>query len=440
MASPRRMTRPAPKRLTLLFMLLFFSTSMYFYWSRVPQYIDAIAPSPATRPRPLTDLYPRWYGTRELLLHHRDPYGAAVTREIQLAYDGREERFAYPLYVVFLVAPTVGMQFHSAQIVFWWFLATATTLSLALWLSVALVRWSLSARVALFAAVLLSIPVLQGLRLLQFGLLVAALLAGTAAAAVSGHLFLAGVLLALATIKPPLSILAACWFMLWVSGDWPHRRSLLWGFAGTLTVLVLASECLVPGWLFRYPGVLAAYAKYTDAGPLIGMFMPDFVRWPVAVGGSLATAMFCWAARRKPARSVHFIFALSFVLTLTVMVIPTALPPYNHVLLVPAVLLVVHGCADLWSRGSLSRFLVVLFICIATLPWLLALIVNLGSLTSLRPWSLHVVLAPLYASLELPFAVLGLLILLAKTRLSVLPIDDTPRGPSSASTISQATE
>ena len=37
----------------------------------------------------LSDLYPRWIGARELLLHARDPYTAEVAREIQTGYYGR---------------------------------------------------------------------------------------------------------------------------------------------------------------------------------------------------------------------------------------------------------------------------------------------------------------------------------------------------------------
>ena len=60
----------------------------------------------------LSDLYPRWLGARELLLHHRDPYSPEVTREIQIGYYGRpldpsrpqdprdQQGFAYPAYVV----------------------------------------------------------------------------------------------------------------------------------------------------------------------------------------------------------------------------------------------------------------------------------------------------------------------------------------------------
>src|SRR6266566_2986438 len=76
------------------------------------------------RPRGnLSDLYPRWLGTRELLLHHRNPYSAEVTREIQIGYYGRpldadraedpkdQQGFAYPVYVAFFLAPTSFFSF-----------------------------------------------------------------------------------------------------------------------------------------------------------------------------------------------------------------------------------------------------------------------------------------------------------------------------------------
>ncbi len=75
----------------------------------------------------LSDLYPRWLGSRELLLHRRDPYSAEITREIQVGYYGRaldparpndpgdQEAFAYPVYVVFLLAPSIGLPFPAVH-------------------------------------------------------------------------------------------------------------------------------------------------------------------------------------------------------------------------------------------------------------------------------------------------------------------------------------
>ena len=109
--------------------------SMWFYVSRilVPyQRADAVAHQ---RPRGnLSDLYPRWLGSRELLLHHRNPYSREVTREIQVGYYGREldasrpedpidqQGFAYPVYVAFLLAPSVGFPFERVMIAFFWLL------------------------------------------------------------------------------------------------------------------------------------------------------------------------------------------------------------------------------------------------------------------------------------------------------------------------------
>ena len=63
------------------------AAGIWLYAQRVMipyQTIDAAAHD---RPRGnLSDLYPRWVGTRELLLHGRDPYGPVVTAEIQAGY------------------------------------------------------------------------------------------------------------------------------------------------------------------------------------------------------------------------------------------------------------------------------------------------------------------------------------------------------------------
>ena len=139
----------------------------------------------------LSDLYPRWLGTRELLQHGRNPYSAAVTRDIQLGYYGvaltpdspikDQQGFAYPLYVVFLLAPLTLFPFSMVQPLFGWALLLLTALSVPLWLRA--LGWTLP-RPALLAAALLaagSWPALQGWALEQLTLLVAALLAAAAA-------------------------------------------------------------------------------------------------------------------------------------------------------------------------------------------------------------------------------------------------------------------
>src|SRR6478735_3389991 len=120
--------------------------SMWFYVQEVLipyQKADAAAHG---RPRGnLSDLYPRWLGARELLLRHRNPYSAEVTADIQRGYWGRtldsnnpndpkdEMRFAYPLYVVFLLAPTVTLPFETVQRLYLFIAIPLTILSVWLW-------------------------------------------------------------------------------------------------------------------------------------------------------------------------------------------------------------------------------------------------------------------------------------------------------------------
>src|SRR5437868_1254768 len=112
----------------------------------------------------LSDLYPRWLGTRELLLHGRDPYTADITREIQIGYYGRpidpslpndpkdQQAFAYPLYIVFVLAPTVQLPFPLVQRGFLWVLMAVTAASVLLWLRA--LQWQISVSAKLVAIIL----------------------------------------------------------------------------------------------------------------------------------------------------------------------------------------------------------------------------------------------------------------------------------------------
>ena len=415
------------KQLALFLVVIVGSASMCFYWNRVN---DAITRSRASssilRPKVLTDLYPSWYAARELLLHHRDPYGAEVNRELQIAYYGKQldptrpeeqqdqQRFVYPLYFLVFVAPTAWMRFHTAQIIFWWVLAACAALAVLLWLRFLRLRLSLAALAILFVLVLSSIPVLQNLSVLQPFLLPACFIAGAAAAIVSGRLFLAGALLAVATVKPQICLLPMAWFALWLCSDWKHRRSLFWGFAVTLGGLVLTSEWVLPAWLMRYPDVLRAYAEYTKTTSLLGRLLPSPLHWLLTILALATVANLCWRARRQMADSVPFAIALSSVLALTVLIIPAVVQPLNHVLLLPAVLLVIRHWRELRQGSLVTRVATSMFCLCVLLPWLLAVVTVGNPLAPSRDWFLKVWPLPLVASMILPFAVFGMLILLRK--------------------------
>jgi Glycosyltransferase family 87 len=422
-----RATRPLFIRLTLLVLLLVCSASMWIYWKRVPGALHAAnIRTGLLNAKPLTDLYPRWYGTRELVLHHRDPYGVEVSQGIQIAYYGRalnpsvpgdrldQQRFAYPLYVIFLMLPTVPMEFDTVRVVMWWFLAAVAAAGVWLWLRFLRLQLSVIAGVAVFAVALTSLPMMQGLSLLQLGLVVAGLIAAAAACAANGRFFLAGTLLAMATIKPQMAVLPIVWFFMWAVGAWRQRKPVVWGFGAMLTALIVSSEFLLPGWLIRYPKALVAYSEYTNATAFLGTVLPSSWCWVVSIVAVLGVGAFCWKVRREPADSVWFAIALAFVLALTVTVVPTVNASFNQVLLLPVFLLGIRHWRELGRGSRLSRLAVYAIWGYVFLPWVLAFAVVVAQPGLRNGWYLAMWSAPLYFSFALPLAALGLLILLCR--------------------------
>jgi hypothetical protein len=390
------------------------AASMWFYVDHilVPfQQADAAAHG---RPRGnLSDLYPRWLGTRELLLHHRNPYSREITQEIQLGYYGRalepnrqgdphdQQGFAYPVYVAFLLAPTITFPFAKVALVFKWLLIVVSALSVVLWVKV--LRWKPDASgwIAMVALTLGSFPVLQALHLQQLTLVVGALLAGASALLIAGQLFCAGVVLAIATIKPQLVLPVALYLVLWAISDWKRRRTFLFGFGGVLLALLAGAEVLLPGWFGSFLGATADYRRYTGGlslldvllGPALGGFAVMLVL--VSMMGAF------WRFRNEQPGTQEFSVVLALALANTVVVIPM-FALYNTFLLLPAVLLITQHWRRLWNAGGLSRIGLALTAVAVVWPWVAAVGLFLASVI-LSPaaiqegWWL-----PLSSSLKIP--------------------------------------
>jgi hypothetical protein len=210
----------------------------------------------------LSDLYPRWLGSRELLLHHRDPYGSDVTREIQV-------------YVAFLLSPTVGMWFDQVQMLFRWMLGVFTLASVPLWLRVVDWRLPLIATIAIALFVFSTFPVVQGMALQQLSLLVAPMIAACVFLLVQGRGAAAGVVLALATIKPQITAPLAGWLLLWSASDFKHRWKFTAALVFILIVLVAAGQLLLPGWIREFVLAMRAYLSYNPSKTLLDGLLGD---------------------------------------------------------------------------------------------------------------------------------------------------------------------
>ena len=329
------------------------STWFYMDWIlRAQQLADAAAHN---RPRGnLSDLYPRWLGARELLRHGRNPYSAEITREIQQGYYGRpldatraddpkdQQAFAYPAYVVFLMAPTIDLPFNVVQWGFRWLLVGLAVASVLLWLYV--LRWRPACGItAIFIVSVLGwFPMVQGMKLQQLSLLVAGLLAACAACLVSGWFWLAGGLLALATIKPQLAWPLTLWLLVWAGSDWRSRRRFVFAFGITMLLLFGGAQLILPGWLPMFVAGLGQYHRYTQSQSVLTSLFGLVLGRIVIAACVVACAICVWRLRRKSASNADFGQAVGFVLALTVVIVPMY-APYNQVLLVPAILALIRS-------------------------------------------------------------------------------------------------
>ena len=410
---------PTQSRLLWLVVLVC-AAGMCLYWVHLKRNWGGSAnPTAALR----TDLFAQWYGTRALLLQQRNPYSDDVTREIQVAYYGQElgpaqqadishqQRFAYPLYIVFLIAPTVNLPYPTVEFIWRLVLACVAAASVIFWTRAIHLSLTRTAMVLTLLVFFASIPTLQALDLVQMALLVAGLLAGATACAASGRLFFAGVLLALATIKPQLSLIPISWFTLWAVFRWRQRRALLAGLALALAALVLAAQFLMPGWLHPFADALMAYQQHTRSKSLLGVLLNSPFSWIAAVA-VIALGLPLWRhALREPADSSAFALAVTCSLTVTTLVMPATFQPFNYVVLLPAFLLMAQNWKTLCSGSRLSMFAVYCCCAFSVLPWPCALLVDLGRFHPFERLQ-TIWFAPLNASLALPFAAMGLLILL----------------------------
>lgn len=381
------------------------------------------------RPRGnLSDLYPRWLGARELLLHGRDPYSAEVTSEIQAGYYGRpldasrpddphdKAGFAYPVYVAFFLAPTVRIPFPVVQRCFFWLLVVVTLAVSMLWLRV--LRWSLPcwSQVCVLALTVGSIAVMQGLKLQQITLLVAGLIVAAIALLIAGQFIAAGILLAVATIKPQIVVLLLLWLALWTLGDWRRRYRLFVSFVVSMAVLCGAAEWLLPHWILRFWHALHDYQSYTGAISVLDGLLgtPSIAApwsWILEFGAFAALLVACWRERKESANSQSFAFMVSLVLAVTILLVPTS-AQYNQVLLIPALLWLVKERRSIWQRSRINRLFFVMTAALVVWPWISSVL--LAALSFILPRNVveRAWAVPIWTTTQIPVAVAALMLLL----------------------------
>ncbi len=376
------------------------------------------------------DFYQVWITSQEWLRHRRDPYSPEMTREIQIGLYGRpldpnrptdpvdRRVFPYPVFVDLLFWPAAEFPFALLRIAVVGVLAALTFASVPLWLRA--LDWRLSPNwicvILLFT--LSSYPALEALFAAQLGLIVAFLLAASLVALQRSRFLLAGILMAITTIKPQVTALAILYFLIWSAYEWRVRRGFCLGFFATLTLLVGASLVAMPHWIQSWTHTVMAYRHYTRP-PLVTEVLTSHLG-PRLVGPgtfvltvALIVIAIVLAWRNRAAAYGCFVFWMTLTLLLSITTI-TILPGqaiYDHLILLPGILLLVRYRKQFLDAGLVPRVLLSLGALVLFWPWITAF-----ALILLRPVlapadfnSTAIFSLPIRTAASLPFAVLALL-------------------------------
>lgn len=376
------------------------------------------------------DFYQVWLTSRQWLRQGRDLYSEEMTREIQTGLYGRpldsnrptdpvdRRVFPYPAFADLLFWPASEFPFALVRVTVVCMLAALTFASVPLWLRA--LEWRLNGKwvAVILSLTLCSYPALEALFAAQLGLFVAFLLAASLVALQRNRFLLAGILMAITTIKPQVAVLAIFYFLLWSLHDWRVRGRFCLGFFSTLVLLVGASLIVMPHWIQSWTHTVLAYRHYTRP-PLVtevltaplGSRLSAPATLVLTAASIIIAMMLAWRNRAAAFNSFAFWITLTILLSITTITILPGQAVYDHLILLPGILLVVRHRRELRDAGPVPRILLAIGSLVLFWPWIAAF-----ALILLRPLlapaifdSTAVFALPIRSAASLPFAVLALL-------------------------------
>jgi Glycosyltransferase family 87 len=376
------------------------------------------------------DFYQVWLTSRASLDQRRNLYAPEMTREIQIGLYGRpldpgrptdpadQRMFPYPAYTDLLFWPTAYIPFATVRVWITCILSVVTLASVLLWvraMNLAL-DWKWVAAIVLL--VLSSYQALEGLYAGQIGLLVAFLLSCSMLALQRGRYLLSGFLLALTTIKPQVGALTIPFLLVWSLYNWRARGRLALGLMATATLLLGMSLVVFPHWIEFWLRTVFAYHHYTRP-PIVTEVLTSWLPPPysgaatilLTIASVAAGIALAWRNRRTAAGSLRFWFTLTVLLSLTVITILPGQAVYDHVILLPGILLLFSYRHAIAGLGLAARMLARIGALVVFWPWLTAFLLIATRALIPSHWfdSSLVFLLPLRMAASLPFAVLALL-------------------------------
>jgi hypothetical protein len=207
-----------------------------------------------------------------------------------------------------------------------------------------------------------------------------------------------------------------------------------------LLLLVGAALAVWPHWIQSWTDVVLLYHGY-NAPPLltavVDLLLVRSTTGSVSQGLTVAllivAAILAWRNRSAASDSLEFWFTLSLLLAITTIALLPGQAVYDHVILLPGILLLASRWRQ-WSANWVLRVLLAIGVGMLVWPWIASviLIALQPFLTRQQFYSKAIFSLPLRMAAVFPFVVLGVLTLAAraqkqagKLQSSQFPVDFT---------------
>lgn len=312
--------------------------------------------------RPQRDLFFTWIGAREFFLHGNSPYSQATFEALRTGLTGPDgglldpgAGFAYPLHIVFVMAPFAMLPYTLAEPV--WLVTNLILLYAAIRL-LAEVRLADApaqkaepAQRAAFPALVLWAaclglfqPAFETFILGQYTIL--ALLGAALAlyAALNRRDWLCGLALLLCTVRPQNTLFFVILILLWAG---LQRRWNVWlSFGGFGLVILAVSWVMAPGWLLDWWSKTGEYTRVMH--PQVPLAIAGLDGTPALAVGLLLTLPLVWLLHKAKNLPRMLLLAGGVALALTYLTTPQ-ISGYGSLPLLVGCIAVLGQCPPAWA-------------------------------------------------------------------------------------------
>ena len=325
------------------------------------------------------DFLVHWLGNRLFITEGQSPYSDETALAIQTMVYGRaaragehELRVAYPLYSLFLFAPfSLVADYILARAI--WMTVLEISLILISYLSMRLTNWKPGIGI-LAVFFVFSIFWYHAFRPLINGnavIIIALLVVGAVYCIRNKQDELAGILLAISTIKPQVVLLVVLYIIYWAIRK--KRWQLVIWFFTSMAILVAFSFLLLPNWLIQNLIEVVRYPGYNPAGTLgeaLTEMMPGIgQRLGWVVSGVLALILIMEWQMSLKTKMKGFMWTVCLTLVASQW-IGIQTDPGNFIILMPVLVYLFSIWQERWKRGGNIYILVTMLILFTVIWWL----------------------------------------------------------------------